>query len=91
MSNLFFRILLHGCVSFFSGFSAGSLGVLLYLYYKYDTGITFTGLIVADWMLFIGMAGFAVKYTRESYILWRAVRAAKRRLKNDEQTNTKEF
>lgn len=52
------------------------MGALLYLYYVYDTGITFTGLVIADWMLFIAFSGFTYTFSRDAWRLKRAVFAA---------------
>lgn len=65
-------------VNLFSGFATGSQAAILYLYYFYDTGITFTGIVFADWLLLVAFAGTFYYSMSESLKLRHAIKSARK-------------
>jgi hypothetical protein len=96
MIRLVLLLLNLSIVSFFSGFAAGAEGIILYLYYFEDTGITFTGIVLADWLLFIAFTGFLITTTQQLWKLRRTFIAAvkdqaenenRQTIRRDDQSN----
>lgn len=78
MGNLVLTIISFSIAAFFSGFAAGSEAALLYLYFVHDTGITFTGYVIADIFLLIGFTGFTIHFSRVLWLLNKGIKGARK-------------